>query len=123
VNWMTAGKDVVHSERTPDYLRTVDKSLHGLQISIALPKNLEAMDPNFVHIDANDLPVWKEDNLCVMVIDGESEDKKSDVNVYSKLYMNEIKANKSHTVTVKHRSYGEGGLYILEGSIKHQNNQ
>ncbi len=36
VNWMTAGKGVVHSERTPEYLRTTDKSLHGLQIWVAL---------------------------------------------------------------------------------------
>ncbi len=123
VNWMTAGKGVVHSERTPDYLRTVDKSLHGLQIWIALPKNLEAMDPNFVHIDANDLPVWKEDNMEMKLIAGEFEDKKSDVPVYSKLYMIEIKANKTQTVNLKNRLYGESGLYILEGSIKHQNNE
>jgi redox-sensitive bicupin YhaK (pirin superfamily) len=32
VNWMTAGKGIVHSERTPEYLRHTDKSLHGLQI-------------------------------------------------------------------------------------------
>ena len=46
VNWMTAGKGIVHSERTPEYLRAADKYLHGLQIWIALPKHLEQMEPD-----------------------------------------------------------------------------
>src|SRR3954468_6460107 len=47
VNWMTAGKGIAHSERTPGYLRQAEKSLHGLQIWVALPKDLEGMDPTF----------------------------------------------------------------------------
>lgn len=123
VNWMTAGKGVVHSERTPDYLRTVDKTMHGLQIWIALPKHLEDMEPNFVHIEAKDLPVWQEEGLDFKLIAGEFENKKSGVPVYSKLYMIEIKANETQTVHLKDRLYGESGLYILEGSIKHQDTE
>ncbi len=48
VNWMNAGKGVVHSERTPDYLRKKDKYLHGLQIWIGLPKHLEQTEPSFL---------------------------------------------------------------------------
>ncbi len=120
VNWMTAGKGVVHSERTPNYLRNKTKKIHGLQIWIALPKHLEDMEPDFVHIDANDLPVWQEEDLDFKLIAGEFDDKKSGVPVYSKLYMIEMKANKTQTVHLKNRLYGESGLYILEGSIKHQ---
>src|SRR5690606_13351632 len=59
VNWMTAGKGVVHSERTPEYLRTSEKSLHGLQIWVALPKHLEQTEPTFHHIEAKDIPQWE----------------------------------------------------------------
>ena len=117
VNWMTAGKGVVHSERTPDYLRTVDKTMHGLQIWIALPKDLEDMEPNFVHIEAKDLPTWKEGAADFKLIGGEFEDKKSGVPVYSKLYMIEIKAHEDMTVNLHDRLYGESGLYILEGEV------
>lgn len=117
VNWMTAGKGVVHSERTPDYLRTVDKTMHGLQIWIALPKHLEDMEPNFVHIDANDLPTWKEGAADFKLIAGEFEDKKSGVPVYSKLYMIEIKAHEDMTVNLHDRLYDESGLYILDGEV------
>lgn len=41
VNWMTAGKGVVHSERTPERLRHSEKTMHGLQIWVALPTALE----------------------------------------------------------------------------------
>lgn len=123
VNWMTAGKGVVHSERTPDHLRNTDKKLHGLQIWIALPKDKEAMKPEFFHIDAQDLPLWREDTLQMKLIAGEFENKKSGVPVYSKLYMIEIKASQDTKVDLKNRLYGESGLYILEGSIKHHGSE
>ncbi len=47
INFMTAGKGIVHSERTPEYLRHAEKNMHGLQIWIALPKHLEQMNPEF----------------------------------------------------------------------------
>ena len=56
VNWMTAGKGIVHSERTPEYLRKKDKFLHGLQIWIALPKALEQIEPSFFHIGKEAIP-------------------------------------------------------------------
>lgn len=48
VNWMTSDKGIVHSERTPEYLYHSEKMLHGLQIWVALPKELENMDPEFI---------------------------------------------------------------------------
>lgn len=122
VNWMTAGKGVVHSERTPDYLRKVEKTMHGLQIWIALPKELEDMEPNFVHIEANELPTWNEGSTAFKLIAGEFENKKSTVPVYSKLYMMEIKATEDVTINMHDRLYGESGLYILEGETSHDEN-
>jgi redox-sensitive bicupin YhaK (pirin superfamily) len=61
VNWMTAGKGIVHSERTPAYLRNQEKTLHGLQIWIALPKELEEMEPGFVHVEATQIPSLQAD--------------------------------------------------------------
>ncbi|MBY0542604.1 MAG: pirin family protein, partial [Sphingobacteriaceae bacterium] len=63
VNWMTAGKGIVHSERTPQYLRQSDKILHGLQIWVALPKDLEQMNPEFYHADTDELPLWENEGV------------------------------------------------------------
>ena len=118
VNWMTAGKGVVHSERTPDYKRNIAKKLHGLQIWIALPKELEEIAPNFVHIEAQDLPNWLEAGVNYKLIAGEILGKKSPVPVYSKLYMLEIKAKEDKVIDLSNMLFGESGLYILEGQVE-----
>lgn len=122
VNWMTAGKGIVHSERTPEYLRSSEKSLHGLQIWIALPKALEQMGPTFAHIDESDIPAWQQGGVQIKLIAGEAFDKKSAVPVYSRLYMLELKSTTRQTVNIGNDLYGESGLYILEGSINSEGN-
>ena len=76
VNWMTAGKGVVHSERTPEYLRNSEKNLHGFQIWVGLPKNLEQSEPTFHHTEAEDVPVWNDGDLQYKLIAGELFGKK-----------------------------------------------
>jgi len=122
VNWMTAGKWVVHSERTPEYLRHSDKTMHGLQIWVALPKELEQMDPEFFHIDQVQLPAWETNGLQFRLIAGEAFGRKSPVPVYSKLFMIEIKSSSRQTINIGHELYGEAGLFILEGSIENDGN-
>lgn len=117
VNWMTAGKGVVHSERTPEYLRNTEKNLHGLQIWVALPKELEESEPTFHHIEASQIPSWEEDNFTIKLIAGEAFGKKSPVPVHSKLYFIEIKSKKATTVNIGDYLYGESALYILDGAI------
>lgn len=122
VNWMTAGKGIVHSERTPQYLRTSDKMLHGLQIWVALPKELEEMEPNFTHIEKEDLPYWNQDGVAIKLIAGEAFGRKSPVPVYSPMYFLEIKSTSAQKVKIGEALFGESALYILEGSIKSEEN-
>jgi redox-sensitive bicupin YhaK (pirin superfamily) len=122
VNWMTAGKGIVHSERTPEYLRHSEKKMHGLQIWVALPKSLEQMDPEFAHINKDQVPAWTEGELEYKLVAGSAFGKKSPVPVYSSLFMLEIKSQKTQTLTIGHELYGEAGLYILEGSIESEGN-
>lgn len=119
VNWMTAGKGVVHSERTPDHLREVEKTLHGLQIWVALPKDKEDCEPSFHHVAAEDIPQWKEGNTSYKLIAGQLFGKESPVPVYSRLYFLEIKVEEPTTFDLVDKLYGESGLYILEGEIEH----
>jgi len=122
VNWMTAGKGVVHSERTPERLRNSEKSLHGLQIWVAMPKELEQIEPSFHHISANEIPQWQEDDLSFKLIAGEAFGKKSPVPVHSKLYFIEIKSAVAKTVDIGHALYADSALYILEGAIQSEGN-
>ncbi|OOG78291.1 pirin family protein [Algoriphagus sp. A40] len=122
VNWMTAGKGIVHSERTPDRLRHEDKTMHGLQIWVALPKHLEQMDPEFFHVEAENLPAWTEDGIEFKLVAGKAFGHRSPVPVYSNLYMLEIKSSERKVVNIGEHLFGESGLYILEGRIESDGN-
>lgn len=122
VNWMTAGKGIVHSERTPDYLRKVDKTMHGMQIWVALPSDLEEMDPDFAHIEAHQLPVWEDGGASYKLIAGQAFGRRSPVPVYSPLYFVEIKSSEATLLNIGRDLYGECGIYILEGSIRCEGN-
>ena len=118
VNWMTAGHGIVHSERTPGYLHTSDKMMHGLQIWVALPADLEEMDPEFYHIEEDQIPSWEEDGLSFKLVAGEVLGRKSPVPVYSPLYFLELKSTSAQTVKIGDKLFGESALYILEGGIE-----
>lgn len=122
VNWMTSGKGIVHSERTPEYLRESEVLMHGLQIWVALPKELEQMEPSFFHIEESEIPTWNQGDLQFKLIAGEAFDRKSPVPVFSKLYMLEIKSKSKQTINIGNQLYGESGLYILEGAIESEGN-
>ncbi|RFS18285.1 pirin family protein [Emticicia sp. C21] len=120
VNWMTAGKGIVHSERTPEYLRASDKMLHGLQIWVAMPKGLEDMDPSFYHASEDVIPTWENDGVAYKLIAGTAFGHKSPVPVYSKLFLLELKSTNEKTIKIGHELFGEVAMYILEGSIENQ---
>lgn len=122
VNWMTAGKGIVHSERTPEYLRHSNKELHGLQIWVALPKELEEMEPSFYHASEESLPAWESNGVAFKLIAGEAFGKKSPVPVYSDLYLLELKNTTQQAVNIGNELFGETGLYILEGAISSEGN-
>jgi redox-sensitive bicupin YhaK (pirin superfamily) len=70
VNWMTAGRGIVHSERTAPERRMGGEHLHGLQCWVALPKNSEEAQPGFHHRDQAELPIIASDGKTVRVIAG-----------------------------------------------------
>src|SRR5919112_3381236 len=71
VNWMTAGRGIVHSERTAPDVRAAGGSLFGIQLWVALPRAKEELPPAFVHTPETELPVLEERGVHVRVILGE----------------------------------------------------
>lgn len=122
VNWMTAGAGIVHSERTPEYLRHQQKTLHGLQIWVALPKELEEMECSFYHADEEELPRWTANGLQWKLIAGSFAGHQSPVPVHSPLYFIEIKSSEKQDVNLADLLYGEAGLYVLEGAVQGEGN-
>src|SRR5918997_4369433 len=72
VNWMRAGRGIVHSERTSEARKRSGQHLFGIQTWMALPADREEDDPAFVHHGAKALPVVSSDGLTARVIAGQA---------------------------------------------------
>jgi len=70
VNWMTAGRGIVHSERTGAAQRKAGLALHGLQSWVALPTELEETEPTFQHVEGKSLPELAQPGALLRVIAG-----------------------------------------------------
>lgn len=116
VNWMTGGKGIVHSERTPDDMRGSKFRVHGYQIWVALPQNLEHSEPSFYHAAADDLPTWKSGGIDYTLVAGEAYGKKSPVPVHSPLFMLDLKCTEDADWSPE-ALYGEVGICIVKGSV------
>jgi len=88
INWMTAGRGIVHSERKPEPLRDATYVNHGLQLWAALPQAHEEVEPSFAHTAAADIPSLEVQGAQVRVLVGEAFGVRSPVETLSKtLYL------------------------------------
>ena len=88
INWMTAGRGIVHSERRPESLANQAYVNHGIQLWASLPVAHEEVDPSFVHTPAAAIPEVQVDGATVRVLIGEAFGQVSPVATYSRtLYL------------------------------------
>jgi redox-sensitive bicupin YhaK (pirin superfamily) len=83
INWMTAGRGIVHSERTPDDLRGRARRSHGLQLWVGLPEDAEQGDPGFAHTPAESIPALEVGGAQLRVLVGEAFGARSPVRTAS----------------------------------------
>ena len=72
INWMTAGRGIVHSERTPEDLRQKTYRTHGLQLWVGLPADLEEVEPSFIHTPAERIASVTEQGVEVRILVGKA---------------------------------------------------
>ncbi len=83
INWMTAGRGIVHSERKPGSLAGSTYVNHGLQLWAALPREFEEAEPSFAHTPAGDIPELVVDGASVRVLIGEAFGRQSPVRTFA----------------------------------------
>jgi len=116
VNWMTAGRGIVHSERSDNELRQRQQKLYGLQIWVALPRRYEETDPDFTHYAADLLPQIEGEGKTVRVIAGSLFGKASPVRTFSKLFYGDTVCRPGASLLLNNE-YEERGIYLLEGDV------
>jgi redox-sensitive bicupin YhaK (pirin superfamily) len=116
VNWMTAGRGITHSERF-ETMRPHGGLLHGIQAWIALPESAEEIAPEFVHYEANALPIESSAGASTRVIAGKAFGKTSPVRTQSPLvYVHvELKAGASTGIP---DGYSERAAFVAAGTIR-----
>ena len=116
VNWMTAGRGIVHSERSSDATRAAGQTLHGIQAWIALPEADEEIAPGFWHHPAGTLPSISFDGARRTLIAGSAFHATSPVRTHSPLFYIDIEAVPGATVHVPDE-HEERAVYVAEGTI------
>ncbi|MDO8267125.1 MAG: pirin family protein [Moraxellaceae bacterium] len=117
VNWMTAGRGIVHSERTPATHREKGSQANGLQFWVALPREHEQCDPAFQHCPADSLPRLDGRGNTLLLIAGEAFGLRSPVHALSPLFYADlqVQAGASFMLSVEHE---ERAIYPVAGIVR-----
>jgi len=117
INWMTAGRGIVHSERTSRTHRETGSRLHGLQLWVALPLADEEVAPSFVHYPSATLPERDERGVKLRVLAGTAYGMTSPVETLSPLFYvhAELSAGSELPLPTEHE---ERAVYVVEGALR-----
>ena len=116
VNWMTAGRGVVHSERTAPERRTAGARLHGLQLWVALPRAHEEDEPSFRHYPGTLLPERELEGVHLRTLVGAAFGATSPVETMSPTFYVDATMSAGSVLTVP-EEHEERALYVVEGAV------
>lgn len=116
VNWMTAGRGIVHSERTSDEELKRARRLHGIQTWVALPLAHEEDAPAFEHIPADRLPVFREGDAELRLIAGSAYGRPAPFETVVDLFYLEGRIDAGGSLTLP-ASLGERCVYLVGGGL------
>ena len=117
VNWMTAGRGIAHSERTPPAERAAGHSLHGVQVWVALPQADEEIAPEFHHHEAGELPRILRDGAALTLIAGTAYGEASPVKVFAPMFFIEATLEAGATLEWPDEHH-ERGVHVIDGEVQ-----
>jgi redox-sensitive bicupin YhaK (pirin superfamily) len=117
INWMNAGRGIVHSERTDPRQRVRPAAVHGLQLWVALPREEEESAPTFAHHPQATLPAWQHEGVSLRLLAGHGFGRTTAVHTLSPLlYVDaELPADTELEIPPEH---AERALYVVEGQLQ-----
>jgi redox-sensitive bicupin YhaK (pirin superfamily) len=116
VNLMTAGRGIVHSERSPEELRGRPMSISGLQTWLALPESKEEMAPVFENTGRRALPEFDADGATGRVVIGKFQGLSSPVAGHSDTLYADIRLDAGASIDIP-ADAEERAIYVLDGSV------
>lgn len=116
VNWMTAGRGIVHSERSPDRLRAAGHRAHGIQSWVALPAAHAEAAPTFVHHPADTLPEIDLPGVSLRLIAGAAFGATSPVVFPHKIVYIEAWIDPGKSLVLP-AEWEERGVFVVDGGV------
>ena len=117
VNWMTAGRGIVHSERTPAEARSAGGVLAGLQTWVALPRDAEEVAPSFAHTPAGALPALEGEGVRARVVLGALFGARSPVPLFSDTVLADLALDAGARVSLP-ADHEERAVYVAAGGVE-----
>ena len=117
VNWMTAGRGIVHSERTPPDARREGQRLHGIQLWVALPRQDAEVAPEIHHHDADELPRLSRGGAELLLVAGNAYGERSPVKVFAPMFLIEATLAEGSVLDWPDE-HPERGVYVVEGELE-----
>ncbi|HVU19577.1 MAG TPA: pirin family protein [Rhizomicrobium sp.] len=122
VNWMTAGRGIVHSERTGPDIRARGHRMHGIQSWVGLPNANEEDPPHFQHVAKADLPSLERDGVQLRVVTGEAYGLSSPVRVPMEIFYVDAQMKDGSSLALPDE-YEERGAMVVGGVVESGNAQ
>lgn len=116
VNWMTAGRGIVHSERSRPEDRAIAQSIHGLQSWVALPSAEAECAPAFAHHPAGTLPQWQQGGARLRLIAGNAYGRESPAEVASPLFYVHAEWSSADRLALP-EEHSERAVYVVRGAV------
>ncbi|GAA0687184.1 pirin family protein [Dyella marensis] len=116
VNWMTAGRGIAHSERTPPDERRDGQRMHGVQVWVALPRHDEEVEPEFHHHGADALPRIRRPGAELVLIAGTAYGERSPVKVFAPMFFVEATLEAGAELPWPDE-HVERGVCVIDGEV------
>jgi redox-sensitive bicupin YhaK (pirin superfamily) len=117
VNWMTAGRGIVHSERTGPEVRAAGHRLHGIQSWVGLPLADEETEPSFQHVAAAELPQKEESGVTLRLIAGSAFGLVAPVRVFSPIFYADARFDAGGIIAMTN-DHEERSVFVVEGEVQ-----
>lgn len=116
INLMVAGRGITHSERERPEVKSVDHTLHGLQLWLALPEKDEEIDPAFYHYSAASIPATTVKGVPLRVLMGSAYGLTSPVLTFAQTLYVEAHLHPGQTLELPNCE--ERAIYVAKGALK-----
>ena len=116
VNLMTAGRGIVHSERSPQAERDAGPRLYGMQTWLALPDGREEIDPAFESL--TDLPLVEDGGARAIVVMGELWGARAATTCHSHTIYAEIVLGAGGAIPIEPSAADERAVMLVGGEAE-----